>query len=216
MAAVVILIIGWKFIQRILRADTFYHHFLTRNTAVWQLFRRYTDNLRKKATQSTFSMTPTQQPPPSCPFSSPSWRPAAAMGRKDILVPKPPPNSFDDEEWDGVDWNNTDWDEQSWDCPPFFTPPQTPTPLYCQPETQIELRSDSAPDIVVPGKSTVPCTVVDLVRHKFMQDASGGFTRVPTPGTDLLCGLHAARLCTKYQPSFCGVRQPTSKELLCI
>lgn len=166
--------------------------------------------MRAKATKSAFVMTPIHQPPPWTSFQSHApWNLRVATARRWSECPNPPPTSFDDEGWDDVDWNDIDWDEQYRDCTPFFTPPQSPTPIDFVNEPQTDTIKD-----LITDNSALPCAVVEQVRHKFMQDAPFGVSRVFTPGTELLCGLQAAQLSMKYQPNFHGVRQPTMKELL--
>lgn len=118
-----------------------------------------------------------------------------------------------DEVWSNLDFDKMDWDGLDRNRTPFFTAPQTPVPVGVHLELEVDLRPHTD-KVLSLNCDNGPSTVVGQVRSKFMQDAPRGVERLITPGTELLCGLHAARLSMKHQPSFRGVRVPTMKELL--
>ncbi|KAK3293928.1 uncharacterized protein B0H64DRAFT_462240 [Chaetomium fimeti] len=105
--------------------------------------------------------------------------------------------------------------------------PQTPQP----PQPPILLPVSHARDILpTPSAALRRCAAYLRARHRFWDAFPRGvYTRLPTPGTDLECGLHALILSARYQLSspsssssvsgvtregkVVGVRVPTLEEL---
>ncbi|KAH6855666.1 hypothetical protein B0I37DRAFT_424272 [Chaetomium sp. MPI-CAGE-AT-0009] len=73
-------------------------------------------------------------------------------------------------------------------------PPKPPTPLL---PVTVSLARDILP---TPSASLRRCAAYLRARHRFWEAfPRGRYTRLPTPGTDLECGLHALVLSARYQ-----------------